>query len=131
MQDIGKLILRLTVAGLILFHGINKIIHSIAWMNGPLTAAHLPHFISYGVYIGEVVAPLLVILGLWTRIGALLIALNMVMAIGLEAWRLAPTINRGGGWGMELEAFYLLCAITIFFLGAGKYRVGRGRGALA
>ena len=77
------------------------------------------------------VAPLLIILGLWTRIGALLIALNMVVAIGLEAWHLALIVNRNGGWGIELEAFYLLCAIAVFFLGAGKYRVGRAKGALA
>jgi putative oxidoreductase len=131
MQDIGKLILRLTVAGLILFHGINKIIHGIAWMNGPLAAAHLPSFIAYGAYIGEVAAPLLVIVGLWTRIASLFIAFNMVVAIGLEAWHLALVINRGGGWGLEIEAFYLLGAIAIFFLGAGKYRVGRSNGALA
>jgi putative oxidoreductase len=130
MQDIGKLILRLTVGGLILFHGIHKLIFGVAFM-GALGAAHLPHFIAYGVYIGEVVAPLLVILGLWTRIGALLIAVNMVVAIGLEAWHLALMVNRSGGWGIELEAFYLLCAVAVFFLGAGKYRVGRAKGALA
>jgi putative oxidoreductase len=131
MQDIGKLILRLTVAGLILFHGIHKLIFGIAFMQGALGAAHLPPFIAYGVYIGEVVAPLLVILGLWTRIAALLIAINMVVAIGLEAWHLGLVLTRSGGWGIELEAFYLLCAIAVFFLDAGKYRVGRAKGALA
>lgn len=71
MQDIGKLIVRLTVAGLILFHGINKVIHGAAWMAQPLAALHLPEFISYGVYVGEVIAPLFVILGLWTRVASL------------------------------------------------------------
>jgi putative oxidoreductase len=131
MQDIGRLVLRLTVAGLILFHGVSKIIHGIAWMSGPLAALHLPFFLAYGVYIGEVVAPLLVIMGLWTRIAALFIVINMIVAIGLEAWHLALTVNRGGGWGLELEAFYLLCAVAVFFLGAGKYRLGRGKGMLA
>jgi putative oxidoreductase len=131
MQDIGKLILRLTVAGLILFHGISKIMHGISWMGGALDAAHLPHFISYGVYIGEVAAPLLLAMGLWTRIAALAVAINMAAAIGLEAWHLALVVNRGGGWGLELEAFYLLCAIAIFFLGAGRYRVGRSKGIFA
>jgi putative oxidoreductase len=131
MQDIGKLILRLTVAGLILFHGINKIIHGVAWMAGPLGAHHLPFFIAYGVYVGEVVAPVLLILGLWTRIAALLVAFNMAVAIGMEAWHLALLINRGGGWGIELEAFYLLGAIAIFFLGTGRYGVRSGKGILA
>lgn len=133
MQDTGKLILRLTLAGLILFHGINKILHGIAFMtgpSGPLAAMHLPTFIAYGVYIGEVVAPIFIIIGLWTRIAALVVAFNMVMAIGMAAWRLAPTLSRGGGWGLELEAFYLLTALTIFFLGAGEFSVSRGKGKL-
>jgi putative oxidoreductase len=131
MEDTGKLVLRLTVAGLILFHGVNKIIHGIAWMSGPLGAAHLPSFIAYGVYVGEVIAPIFLVLGLWTRIASLLVAVNMIFAVSLEAWRLAPTINRGGGWGLELEAFYFLVAVAVFFLGPGKYSVSRGRGSLA
>ena len=133
MQDTGKLILRLTLAGLILFHGVNKLIHGITFMtgpSGPLAAMHLPVFIAYGVYVGEVVAPIFLVIGLWTRIAALVVAFNMVMAISLEAWRLAPTINRGGGWGLELEAFYLLTAVVIFFLGPGRYAVSRGKGKL-
>jgi putative oxidoreductase len=130
MQDTGKLILRLTLAGLILFHGVNKLIHGIAWMSGPLAAMHLPTFIAYGVYVGEVVAPIFLVIGLWTRVAALVVAFNMVMAIGLEAWRLALTINRGGGWGIELEAFYLLTALAVFFLGAGTFSVSRGKGRL-
>ena len=127
MQDTGKLILRLTLAGLILFHGINKLIYGIAWMSGPLVAAHLPAFIAYGVYVGEVVAPVFIVIGLWSRIAALVVALNMVMAIALEAWRLALTINRDGGWGLELEAFYLLAALAVFFLGPGRYSLSRGK----
>jgi putative oxidoreductase len=123
MQDIGTLILRLTVAGLILFHGIHKLVFGIGFLGRALDGLHLPLFIAYGVYIGEVIAPLFVILGLWTRVAALFVAFNMVVAIGLEAWRLAPTLNRAGGWGMELEAFYLLGAIAIFFLGSGRWAV--------
>ena len=66
MEDTGKLILRLTMAGLILFHGISKIMHGVPYMAGLLAQFHLPAFIAYGVYIGEVVAPLFIIIGLWT-----------------------------------------------------------------
>jgi putative oxidoreductase len=130
MQDTGKLILRLTLAGLILFHGINKIIHGIAFITSPLAAMHMPAFIAYGVYVGEIVAPVFIVIGLWTRIAALVVAFNMVMAVSLEAWRLALIIERGGGWGIELEAFYLLAAVTVFFLGPGRYSWSRGEGKL-
>lgn len=131
MLDVGRLILRLTLAGLILFHGIDKVLHGIAWMSGPLSAAGLPAFVGYGVYIGEVVAPLFVILGLGTRVAALVIVVDMIMALVLDAGRLLLTISPTGGWGVEIEAFYLLCAVTVFFVGAGSISVSRGKGPLS
>ena len=129
MEDVGKLILRITMAGLILFHGIAKIEHGVSFIGGALAAAHVPSFVAYGVYIGEVVAPVLVILGLWTRIASLVVVFNMIVAIALEAHRNTFVIQRTGAWGLEAEAFYLLTALVIFFVGAGRFRVGRGRSA--
>jgi putative oxidoreductase len=131
MEDIGKLILRLTTAGLILFHGTSKIIHGIPMIEGAVTAFHLPAFIAYGVYIGEVVAPLFIIAGLWTRIASLVVVFNMIMAILLAAYRNAFVIQRTGAWGLETEMFYLLTALVIFFIGAGKYSVTQGKGSLS
>ncbi len=130
MEDTGKLILRITCAGLILFHGISKIVHGVAFMGGALEELHLPGFIAYGVYIGEVVAPFFIIIGLWTRVASLVVVFNMVVAIVLEAHRNAFVIQQTGAWGLEAEAFYLLTALVIFFIGAGKYSVSGGRGRL-
>src|SRR5271157_2743030 len=101
-RDIGKLILRVTVGGLLLFHGVSKLINGIAWMAGPLSASHLPFFIAYGLYVGEIVAPLLIILGVWTRPAALVIVFNMFMAIVLVSHARMASISPGGGWGIEL-----------------------------
>jgi|SRR5271157_3050075 len=130
MEDTGKLILRLTTAGLILFHGTSKIIHGVAFLGGPLAAFHLPTFVAYGVYAGEVIAPIFIIFGAWTRIASLVVIFNMIMAILLEAYRNTFVIQRTGAWGLETEAFYLLTALVIFLIGAGKYRVTRGEGIL-
>ncbi len=131
MQDTGKLVLRLTTGGLLLFHGISKIIHGVGWMSGPLAGLGLPGWVAYGAYLGEVVAPLFLIIGLWNRVAARVVVVNMIFAIVMEAWKLFPTIKQTGGWGLELEAFYLLCAVAIFFLGGGRYAVSRAKGALA
>ena len=82
-ESTGKLILRVTLGFLILLHGIGKLMHGIDWLDGALTAAGLPTFFKYGVYVGEIVAPLLVIAGYYSRIGAWLIAVNMLFAFGL------------------------------------------------
>jgi putative oxidoreductase len=128
--EAGRLVLRITLGGLILFHGIDKVLHGISWMQAPLAAAHLPGFVAYGVFVGEVAAPVFLILGLGTRLAAVAIVINMVMALVLDAGRLILTISPTGGWGVETEAFYLLCAVTALLLGGGRLSVTRGRGAL-
>jgi putative oxidoreductase len=129
MDDVGKLILRLTTAGLILFHGTAKIVHGVSFIGAALAADHVPSFIAYGVYLGEVVAPLLIIVGLWTRGASLVVVFNMVVAIALEAHRNTFVIRQTGAWGLEAEAFYLLSALVIFLIGPGRLSVGRSRGA--
>lgn len=122
-QNFGRLLLRITVGGLLLFHGVSKLIHGVAWMAGPLEAFHLPFFVAYGVYVGEIVAPILIILGIWTRPAALVIAFDLLIAIVLVSHTRMSSLSPGGGWGIELDAFYLLTAMVIFFLGAGKISV--------
>ena len=82
-EDIGKLVLRVTLAVLILLHGISKLQNGIDFISGLVSGAGLPSAFAYLVYIGEVVAPLLVLIGLFTRPAALLIAVNMIVAIVL------------------------------------------------
>lgn len=127
-QDLGKLILRITVGGLMLFHGISKIIHGVAWMQGPLSALHLPFFIAYGAYIGEVVAPVLIILGILTRVSGLVLSFDLLVAFILVAHARFLTITMGGGWGLQPDAFFFLTGITIFFLGAGRFSLTGAKG---
>ena len=127
MEDSGKLILRLTCAGLILFHGVAKLMHGVGFIEGGLAAWHLPGFIAYGVFIGEIVAPVLLLVGLWTRAAAAVVMFNLVVAVALAAYRNAFVIQRTGAWGLESEAFYFLCALVILLVGSGRYSVTGGR----
>ena len=127
MEDLGKLLLRVTTAGLILFHGIHKIIFGIAFIGQGLAAMHLPAFIAYGVFLGEVVAPLFMIVGLWARYASLVVVFNLIMAILLEAHRNVLVVQRTGAWGLEAEAFFLLTALVVFLVGAGRYAITKER----
>lgn len=126
-DDIGKLILRIMAGGLLIFHGIAKLGHGVAWMAGPLGRVGLPGFIAYGSYIGEFVAPILVIVGFFTRPAALVMAFDLFMAIFLVGISRIFTVGQSGAWGIELEMLYLMTGIAIFFLGAGKYSISRGQ----
>lgn len=128
-NDIGKLILRVAIGLLILFHGISKLRHGIAWMAGPLSSHHLPAFIAYGVYVGEVAAPILLLIGLLTRPAALVIVFDMIMALYLVVQGNAFQIQKQtGALGAELQFLYLLGALAIAFLGSGRFAVSRGKG---
>jgi putative oxidoreductase len=127
-QEAGKLVLRVAVGGLLLFHGISKIMHGVAWMHGPLSAYHLPFFIAYGVYVGEVVAPVLVILGVWTRAAGLVISFDILMAFVLVSHVRFFTLSMAGGWALEPDAFFFLTGLAIFFLGAGKLSLAGTKG---
>lgn len=128
-EDWGKLLLRLAVGGLLIFHGIAKMRNGIGWMAGPLAGLGLPAFIGYGVYVGEVVAPIFLLLGKWARIAGVVVAFNLLSAIIIALRGQLFTLNRGGGWAIELELMFLFGGLTIFLLGSGKYSISRGNGA--
>ncbi len=124
MNDaVGKLILRVALGGMILMHGIAKLTGGIDFITGAVTGAGLPAFLAYGVYVGEVVAPLLVITGFYSRIGAAIIAVNMMFAIGLVHGAEFFTRNQTGGWALELQGMFLFTALAIALIGPGKYRI--------
>jgi putative oxidoreductase len=128
-DDLGKLMLRLAVGGLILFHGISKLTHGIGWLPPILQAHGLPGFIAYGVFVAEVVAPILILLGTMTRLAALTIAFDMVMAFLLVMRsELFALKQSGGGWAIELEAFFFISACALFFMGSGSYSITKGKG---
>lgn len=127
-EDMGKFILRATLAILILFHGISKIIGGPGMILGLVAKAGLPSAFGYLVYVGEVIAPLLVLFGAWTRLAALVIAINMVVAVALVHTSQIFTMGKTGGWALELQGIYLAAALAVALLGAGRYSVGGASG---
>jgi len=121
--DLGKLLVRLAVGGLLLFHGIAKLFNGIGFIEGLLVSHNLPAVLAYGVYIGEILAPLMVIVGYQTRIGALLIVINMIIAIVLAHTHELLALSRNGGLALELQLFFLITAAAVIFLGPGKYKL--------
>ena len=75
--------LRLALGTCVLLHGIAKLMGGIGGISGILASKGLPAVLAYGVYVGEVIAPLLIILGFYSRIGAWIVVINMLFALGL------------------------------------------------
>ncbi len=123
-DDLGKLLIRLALGGTLIFHGISKLMHGVAWMREPLANFGLPAFVAYGAYLAEIVAPILIVLGILTRPAALVVAFDLFMAIVLVLRGHIFEIKQGGGgWAIELEVIIILMALSLFFAGAGKFSV--------
>ena len=125
-EDIGKFVLRIMLGGMMLFHGIDKALHGITFIKGLVVKQGLPDVLAYGVYVGEILAPLFLILGWQSRFWAGVIATNMLIAIYLTQMGNFLKVGAHGSWAVEVTMFYLLTAISIAFLGSGKYAVMRG-----
>ncbi|CAM1353131.1 DoxX family protein [Tenacibaculum halocynthiae] len=121
--EIGTLIQRVSIGLLILFHGIANMNSNYSFIKSLLNGLSLPEFFSYGVFIGEVVAPVLIIIGYRAKLASLFLTLNMFIAILMAHASEIFSINQYGGWAIELQALYLFGALVIVFLGAGKYAI--------
>lgn len=122
---VGKLTLRLTVGILVLFHGIHKILNpgSLDFISSLLADVSLPQALAYGVYLGEVIAPLMIIFGIFSRIGGLLVFGNIIFAIGLAHRGELFAFTDHGGHALELQIFFLLTGLAVFFLGSGRFAI--------
>lgn len=119
VRSAGLLVQRITVGGLMLFHGIHKLFHGVGGIQKMLEAKDLPGFIAYGVFLGEILGPLMVILGFKARIGAALIAFTMVVSIPLAFSGEFLKLTDMGAPVVELNLLYLLGSVAIIISGAG------------
>lgn len=124
-DDIGKLVLRLTLGILMLLHGIAKLRYGVSGIESMVQSHGLPGFLAYGVFVGEVIAPLLVIFGFYARIGGLIMAFNMVVAVVLAHGSQLFDISKTGGWELELQGFFLFTALVVALIGPGKLAINR------
>lgn len=123
LNDMGKLILRIALGALILLHGVAKLRHGIDPIHAMVAGAGMPDVVAYGVYAGEVLGPLLLIAGFYARIGALLIAIDMLFAFALAHTTQLANFTANGGWELELQGMFLFTAVALVLLGPGRFAI--------
>ena len=104
---LGYHVLRLSIAAMMLLHGIAKLGKGVDGIQGMLTAHGLPAFVAYGVFIGELVA-------------ALVMAINMLFAIGLVHMHQIFTLGPAGGWGIETQGLFLFGSMALALLAPAR-----------
>ncbi|WP_343642551.1 DoxX family protein [Chryseobacterium sp.] len=121
--DSGLLITRIAIAFPISVYGISKVIHGVGFIEDMMSMHGLPSFFAYGVFAGEIIAPVMLIIGFRARLAGLIFAANCFTATILAQTANIFKLNEFGGWALELLVIYMLVSLSFFFTGAGKYAV--------
>jgi len=85
-SDIAKLILRVSVGIMILFHGFDKVINGIDGIKQLTVSAGFLEFLAYSVFIGEVIVPIFILLGAYAR------AASLVLHTAMQCFYWASTV---------------------------------------
>lgn len=116
LQPVGLLLLRLTLGMIFFTHGYPKLAHSGAGMQGFFVQHGLPGYFVYVAGVVEVFGGILLVLGLFTRGAALLLAIEMGVAI----WK----VHSGGGYlavhNYEFPLALLAASLALATVGAGR-----------
>jgi putative oxidoreductase len=126
-EDFGRLALRLGVGGMMLFHGIHKLMIGLGAVKAQLGSHGLPEAIAYIVYFGEIVGPFLVLIGLFARFGAFLIAVDVLAMVVLGGVAGVLAVLPSGAYALETQALYLAGALAVLLLGPGKFSITQGK----
>ena len=100
---------------LLLFHGVDKILNGTDFIEKLLVGLNVPYakYVTYGVFVGEVVAPLFLIFGQYIRMSAAIIAVNMLAVIFLAHREHIIALGEHGAWSIEVPMLYLVMATTL------------------
>jgi len=120
--DYGALITRIAFGGMLLSHGLLKVIvFTIPGTVGFFESQGFPGFTAYPVIVGEIVGGIAIMLGLYTRLAALLSIPILLGAVLVHAGNGWVFTNAGGGW--EYPVFLIFIAASVAMHGSGTYAI--------
>ncbi len=118
-------LMRFAAGAILVPHGVQKILNTpIAKFAPNIAAKGLPFAegLAYLTFFAESVAAACMAIGLFTRIAAAIVGIEMLVIIFLFQWQF------GYFWtarGYEFALLWLLLCVAIFFKGGGRYSVDR------
>jgi putative oxidoreductase len=123
MADVGILILRIAVGIVMVAHGLPKIFWKRELFNKKWKK-------EYGFPLGsvlltgivQVVGGLAIIVGVFTQLSALILALNILVATYVSIWKhQEPFLSTPDGKGWDVNFLLAATLIALIFLGSGTW----------
>lgn len=123
LGSVGLLLLRLSIGGLMIHHGQEKLADPQQFANTYVASLHLPFplFFAYAAGFSELIGSWLVILGLLTPVGALALSGTMTVA----AYQHISTAGFNI-YVLELVILYLGGSLALLFNGPGRFSFDAG-----
>lgn len=123
-NEIGALILRVTLGILFFIHGLVKFQGGIENIVGWFESIGLPGFMAYGVALVELIGGIALIIGLGTRLVSALLALLMIGAT-LKVKLSVGLLGNGQTAGYELDLAFLAMAVYLVINGSRALSVSQ------
>lgn len=125
--DLGRLIARISLAFLMLPHGIVKLpfFHGLVNVQATLTEAGLPISLAILAPIFEILAPLMLVIGWRVRVASIIVIGTMLFALAATVGFNLFALDAVGGFKGEKALMYISLALVVLFLGAGKYSIDK------
>jgi uncharacterized membrane protein YphA (DoxX/SURF4 family) len=125
-KDAALLITRIIIGVIFVAHGINKFQIGINTVSGFFASLGIPAstFFAWLIPLLEIIGGLALILGLFSRIFALVLSIIMLVAlvkVKFSIGLIAPPAQPGVG--MELDLALLAGLLSIFLQGSGKFSI--------
>jgi putative oxidoreductase len=118
-------LMRFATGAILVPHGVQKTLHvPIAKFAPNIAAKGLPFAegLAYLTYFAESVAAACLAIGLFTRLAAAMIGIEMLVIVFMFQWQFGYFwTNRG----YEFALLWAILCIAIFFKGGGRYSVDR------
>jgi uncharacterized membrane protein YphA (DoxX/SURF4 family) len=124
----GLLVLRVIVGVIMAAHGLQKLQRGPAEFGRTALdslGVPAPEFMGYVVTFAELGGGFLLILGLLTRLAALVLTVDLVVAILLVKVRVGLIAGEGAGAGAELDLALIAGFVALLLMGAGALSLDR------
>lgn len=120
-SDIGLLLVRLVFGCLFFMHGFHKFHAGTADAAAILAGNGLPGVLANFVYVSEMLAPALIVLGIYTRLSILTVLVTMVTIFYVLPFPIL--LDEHGALNIESHLFFTVLPLALFFTGPGRYRL--------
>ncbi len=118
--NFGRFVLRASFGTMFLLHGLNKIRMGVGEIQQALALYGIPEFFAYLVFLSQIVVPILIIIGVFTRLSSFFGAFTCALAM-YHVGVFFQIDEITGVWILEPFGVYFFAFASLMFLGSGKF----------